>query len=97
MIKYQIIQYTRSTFQLGLQARNVNKSGKITPTYRTALFISKPVKFQKEGERERKGEKEREREKKEEKREREGEKEREIEKMRERERKREKKREREKV
>ena len=32
---------------LGLQARNVNKSaGKITPTDRTALFISKLVKFQ---------------------------------------------------
>ena len=42
MIKYRIIQYTRSTFQLGLQARNVNKSG----TDRTALFILKPVKFQ---------------------------------------------------
>ena len=91
MIKYQIIQYTRSTFQLGLQARNVNKSGKITPTYRTALFISKPVKFQKrekERERERKIEKERERE-------RTRENERERERKRERKRKREKKRDRE--
>ena len=31
----------RSTFQLGIQARNVNKSEKAD---RTALFISKPVK-----------------------------------------------------
>ena len=28
MIKYRIIQYKRSTFPLGLQARNVNKSEK---------------------------------------------------------------------
>ena len=38
----------RSTFQLGIQARNVNKSEKIITTDRTALFISKLVKCQQE-------------------------------------------------
>ena len=41
MIKCLIMENKRSTFQLGLQARNVNKSEKAD---RTALFISKPVK-----------------------------------------------------
>ena len=39
------MEHKRSTFQLGLQARNVNKSEKnYNSVYRTALFISKPVK-----------------------------------------------------
>ena len=36
------MEYKHSTFQLGLQGRNVNKSEKTTDS--TALFISKPVK-----------------------------------------------------
>ena len=44
------MEYKRSTFQLGLQARNVNKSEKIITTDRTALFISKPVKCQQQRE-----------------------------------------------
>ena len=50
MIKCLIIQYKRSRFQLGLQARNVNKSEKIITTDCTALFISKPVKCQQQRE-----------------------------------------------
>ena len=50
MFKCLIMEYKRSTFQLGLQARNVNKSEKIITTNRTALFISKPVKFQQQRE-----------------------------------------------
>ena len=44
------MEYKRSTFQLGLQARNVNKSEKIITTNRTALFISKTVKCQQQRE-----------------------------------------------
>jgi len=40
------MEYECSTFQLGLQARNVNNQRKIITTDRTALFISKPVKCQ---------------------------------------------------
>ena len=43
-----MLEYKRSAFQLGLQARNVNKSEKKTD--RTALFISKPVKYQQQRE-----------------------------------------------
>ena len=50
MIKCRIIQYKRGTFQLGLQARNINKSEKNHATDRTALFISKPVKCQQQRE-----------------------------------------------
>ena len=39
------MEYKRSTFQFGLQARNVNKSEKAD---RTALFISKSVKCRQE-------------------------------------------------
>ena len=46
MIKGLNVEYKRSTFQLGLQARNANKSEKIITTDRTALLISKPVKCQ---------------------------------------------------
>ena len=42
--------YECSTFQLGLQARNVNNQRKIITTDRTALFISKPVKCQQQRE-----------------------------------------------
>ena len=42
--------YERSTFQLGLQARNVNNQRKIITTDRTALFILKPVKCQQQRE-----------------------------------------------
>ena len=44
------MEYKRSTFQLGLQARNVNKSEKIITMDRTALFMSKPVKCQQQRE-----------------------------------------------
>ena len=42
------MEYKHSTFQLGLQGRNVNKSEKTTDS--TALFISKPVKCQQQRE-----------------------------------------------
>ena len=41
MIKCLIIEYKRSTFQLGLQARNQRK---IITTDSTAFLITKPVK-----------------------------------------------------
>ena len=41
MIKCLIVEYKRSTFQLGLQARNVNDQRKIITKDRSALFISK--------------------------------------------------------
>ena len=54
------MEYKRSTFQLGLQARNVSKSEKNRTTDGTALFISKPVKWQQHrGNDKRKGKKKR--------------------------------------
>ena len=44
MIKCRIMEFKRSTFQLGLQAINVTNQRKIITSNRTALFISKPVK-----------------------------------------------------
>ena len=50
MIKCRIMEFKRSTFQLGLQAINVTNQRKIITTDRTALFISKPVKYRQQRE-----------------------------------------------